>query len=178
MGSLSGSPVPGGHRDQSRLVNSYLKLKENRGGNSKKERMFVSKVFIHLSFLASGLSILEVKTRSAVKYLGDTFLLPDGCPVDDPLVQRFYQLCLETRGGDTLCSTDRIPNGRSLTIPAFSNVCSAICHDMPAQDMKICPFKGEVLGQSPFGSEDGNGLRNSRQQIRSGGFSFNRFVQK
>ena len=33
----------------------------------------------------------------------DTFLLPDGCPVDDPLVQRFYRLCLETRGEDTLC---------------------------------------------------------------------------
>merc|ERR1711990_832354 len=132
-------------------------------------------LLISLSLLSPSLQLQGGK--SAVKYLGDTFLLPDGCPVDDPLVQRFYQLCLETRGGDTLCSTDRIPNGRSLTIPAFSNVCSAICHDMPAQDMKICPFKGEVLGQSPFGSEDGNGLRNSRQQIRSGGFSFNGFVQ-
>merc|ERR1711990_702513 len=132
-------------------------------------------LLISLSLLSPSLQLQGGK--SAVKYLGDTFLLPDGCPVDDPLVQRFYQLCLETRGGDTLCSTDRIPNGRSLTIPAFSNVCSAICHDMPAQEMKICPFKGEVLGQSPFGSEDGNGLRNSRQQIRSGGFSFNGFVQ-
>merc|ERR1711983_315703 len=122
--------------------------------------MFASKVLVVLVLLlSSGLSLLEVKTRSAVKYLGDTFLLPDGCPVDDPLVQRFYQLCLETRGGDTLCSTDRIPNGRSLTIPAFSNVCSA-----------ICPIKGEVLRQSPFdaNSQGGNGLRNSRQQIRSG----------
>merc|ERR1711983_42750 len=132
--------------------------------------MFASKVLVVLTFLLSSvLSLLEVKTRSAVRYLGDTFLLPDGCPVDDPLVQRFYQLCLETRGGDTLCSTDRIPNGRSLTIPAFSNVCSAICHNMPAEDLKICPFKGEVLRQSPFesNSQGGNGLRNSRQQIRS-----------
>jgi len=143
--------------------------------------MFASKVLVVLTLsLASVLSLLEVKTRSPVRYLGDTFLLPDGCPVDDPLVQRFYQLCLETRGGDTLCSTDRIPNGRSLTIPAFSNVCSAICHNMPAEDMKICPFKGEVLGQSPFdqGAQDENGLRSSRQQVRSGGFSFSRFVQK
>ena len=26
--------------------------------------------------------------KSAVRYLGDTFLLPDGCPSDNPLVQR------------------------------------------------------------------------------------------
>ena len=42
--------------------------------------------------MLTGLSLLEVKTRSAVKYLGDTFLLPDGCPVDDPLVQRWDQI--------------------------------------------------------------------------------------
>merc|ERR1712051_799434 len=71
-------------------------------------RMFASKVLVVLTLsVASVLSLLEVKTRSPVRYLGDTFLLPDGCPVEDPLVQRFYQLCLETRGGDTLCSTDR-----------------------------------------------------------------------
>ena len=28
--------------------------------------------------------------KSAVKYLGDTFLLPDGCPSDNPLVQRYF----------------------------------------------------------------------------------------
>merc|ERR1711992_200549 len=88
--------------------------------------------------------------KSAVKYLGDTFLLPDGCPSDNPLVQRFYRLCLETRGEDTLCSTDGLPNGRSLTIPAFSNICSAICHNMPEEDMKLCPYKGKVLSQNPF----------------------------
>ena len=33
-------------------------------------------------------SLLEVSNRSAVKYLGDTFLLPDGCPNSDPIVQR------------------------------------------------------------------------------------------
>ena len=42
-----------------------------------------------IQIMLTGLSLLEVKTRSAVKYLGDTFLLPDGCPVDDPLVQRW-----------------------------------------------------------------------------------------
>merc|ERR1712020_251391 len=83
--------------------------------------------------------------KSAVKYLVDTFLLPDGCPSDNPLVQRFYQLCLETRGGDTLCSTDRLPNGRSLTIPAFSNICSAVYQNISLDDMRICPYAGRVL---------------------------------
>ena len=57
--------------------------------------------------ISSSNSILDVKSKSVVKYLGDTFLLPDGCPSEDPVVQRFYKLCLETRGGDTLCTTDR-----------------------------------------------------------------------
>merc|ERR1711894_869310 len=177
MGSPSWSIAPSGHRSPA----THSAGNRNREHQGFGITMFVSKMFMVLTFLvASGFALLEVKTRSAVKYLGDTFLLPDGCPVDDPLVQRFYQLCLETRGGDTLCSTDRIPNGRSLTIPAFSNVCSAICHNMPAEDMQICPFKGEVVGQSPFdqGAQDENGLRSSRQQVRSGGFSFSRFVQK
>merc|ERR1712051_402936 len=109
-------------------------------------RMFASKMSVVLTLsAASVLSLLEVKTRSPVKYLGDTFLLPDGCPSDNPLVQRFYQLCLETRGGDTLCSTDRLPNGRSLTIPAFSNICSAVCQNISLDDMRICPYAGRVL---------------------------------
>ena len=41
-------------------------------------------------------------------------------------LSRFYRLCLETRAGDTLCNTDRFPNGRSLTIPAFSNICRSV----------------------------------------------------
>merc|ERR1711874_209530 len=63
--------------------------------------------------------------KSAVRYLGDTFLLPDGCPSDNPLVQRFYQLCLETRGRDTLCST--------------------VCQDVSLEGMRICPYEGQVL---------------------------------
>jgi len=103
-----------------------------------------------LSLTTTSKALLQGSGRSAVKYLGDTFLLPDGCPSDDPLVLRFYRLCLETRGGDTLCSTDRFPNGRSLTIPAFSNICSAICHNMPEEEMQICPYKGRVLTGDQF----------------------------
>jgi len=125
--------------------------------------------------IVPAMSLLEVSNRSAVKYLGDTFLLPDGCPNSDPIVQRFYKLCLETRGGDTLCSTDKFPNGRSLTIPAFSNICSAICHNMPDEEMQICPYKGRVVSQSPFliDNQDDTQLRRNRQQF-SNNFSFGR----
>ena len=153
--------------------------------------------------MLTGLSLLEVKTRSAVKYLGDTFLLPDGCPVDDPLVQRWDQnirnivFLLGTfedftssvwrPGGATPCAaltgqivitslcahntahhplSEFLMEGRWPSPPspmcAGANIAkyqkryfmiwnsSAICHNMPAEDMKICPFKGEVLRQSPF----------------------------
>merc|ERR1712117_136188 len=110
-------------------------------------------------------------SRSAVKYLGDTFLLPDGCPSEDPVVQRFYKLCLETRGGDTLCTTDRFPNGRSLTIPAFSNICSTICHNMPEDGMKICPYKGKVLDFS-FDNQELNRLEATNSNTFQRRFSF------
>ena len=113
-------------------------------------------------------SLINIQDRSVDRYLGDSFLLPDGCPVDDPMIQRcvwpartlyygllitllrFYKLCLASHGADTLCSTDRFPNGRSLTIPQFSNICSAICHNMPEEEMNLCPYKGRVMGDSPF----------------------------
>lgn len=103
-----------------------------------------------LSLSTTGQTLLQGSGRSAVSYLGDTFLLPDGCPSEDEVVLRFYRLCLETRGGDTLCSTDRFPNGRSLTIPAFSNICSAVCHNIPLEDLQICPYKGRVLTGTQF----------------------------
>ena len=85
---------------------------------------------------------------------------------------RFYALCLETHGSDTLCSTDRFPNGRSLTIPQFSNICSAICHNMPEEEMKLCPYKGKVMGDSPF--KQISPVVNGRGQSLSDNFSFGR----
>eukprot|EP00090_Calanus_glacialis_P034391 TRINITY_DN5772_c0_g1_i1.p1 TRINITY_DN5772_c0_g1~~TRINITY_DN5772_c0_g1_i1.p1 ORF type:complete len:134 (-),score=30.32 TRINITY_DN5772_c0_g1_i1:94-495(-) len=106
---------------------------------------------VAISLLVVGCnSLINIQDRSVVRYLGDSFLLPDGCPVDDPMIQRFYKLCLASHGADTLCSTDRFPNGRSLTIPQFSNICSAICHNMPEEEMNLCPYKGRVMGDSPF----------------------------
>ena len=150
---------------------------------------------------------------------------------------RFYQLCLETRGGDTLCSTDRWA-GDNITLSSHYSLNplseflmeghwpflpSPMCaganiaivktpssifddftfqrhlpqharwghEDLPLQGRGAASvsfwlrFTGFCFVRSDNDTDhvmiilkDGNGLRNSRQQIRSGGFSFSRFVQK
>merc|ERR1712123_392712 len=112
--------------------------------------------------VASSSGFISIRDRSVVRYLGDSFLLPDGCPVDDPMIQRFYSLCLESHGSDTLCSVDRFPNGRSLTIPQFSNICSAICHNMPQEEMNLCPYKGKVMETLPSTREQTRGEEEAR----------------
>merc|ERR1712083_9204 len=136
-------------------------------------RRDMSLLVLGISLLVGGSSpLLNIGERSVVRYLGDNFLLPDGCPVDDPMIQRFYALCLKSHGSDTLCSTDRFPNGRSLTIPQFSNICSAICHNMPEEEMNICPYKGKVMGDSPF--KQVSPIVTGRGQSLSDNFSFGR----
>merc|ERR1712047_13068 len=91
-------------------------------------KMGPSTVFHLIILVASALSLDT--DRSVVKYLGDTFLLPDGCPVNDPMVQRFYKLCLESHQNAPLCTKERLSRTQVLTIPYVTNVCSAICHGM------------------------------------------------
>merc|ERR1711935_37867 len=83
--------------------------------------------------------------RSVVSYLGDTFLLPDGCPVEDPMVQRFYQLCLESHQNKPLCTKERLSRSQVLTIPYVTNVCSAICHGMDESNTATCPHRARNI---------------------------------
>merc|ERR1712037_379189 len=83
--------------------------------------------------------------RSIVKYLGDTFLLPDGCPVNDPMVQRFYKLCLESHQNAPLCTKERLSRTQVLTIPYVTNVCSAICHGMDDSQTTTCPHRARTI---------------------------------
>jgi len=69
---------------------------------------------------------------------------------------------LKSHGADTLCTTNRFPNGRSLTIPQFSNICSAICHNMPEEEMTFCPYKGKVMDNNPFDHRGGEGRELAR----------------
>merc|ERR1711973_469047 len=163
MGSLSRQYQPSGYSPNFKISYPFIEIFC---------KIEIMRFLLALSLMiSSSNSILDVKSKSVVKYLGDTFLLPDGCPSEDPVVQRFYKLCLETRGGDTLCTTDRFPNGRSLTIPAFSNICSAICHNMPEDGMKICPYKGKVLDFS-FDNQELNRLEATNSNTFQRRFSF------
>merc|ERR1712080_27308 len=87
--------------------------------------------------------------RLVVKYLDSHFLLPDGCPNTNPVVQEFYTQCLRTHNQETLCSRDRLPNGYFLTMPKFSNICSAMCHGYKSHDFKKCPYPGRILYSIP-----------------------------
>merc|ERR1712173_476772 len=100
MGSLSWSPQPSGPQ----LLTSHHLTK-----------MGPSTVFHLIILIGSALSLDT--DRSVVKYLGDTFLLPDGCPVNDPMVQRFYKLCRESHQNAPLCTKERLSRTQVLTIP-------------------------------------------------------------
>merc|ERR1712073_106610 len=91
MGSLSWSPQPSGPHH---ITPHHL------------TKMGPGTVFHLIILIASALSLDT--DRSVVKYLGDTFLLPDGCPVNDPMVQRFYKLCLESHQNAPLCTKERL----------------------------------------------------------------------
>merc|ERR1712183_145051 len=98
-------------------------------------------IFFFLVVSASALNT----DRSVVKYLGDTFLLPDGCPVNDPMVQRFYKLCLESHQNAPLCTKERLSRTQVLTIPYVTNVCSAICHGMDDSQTTTCPHRARTI---------------------------------
>merc|ERR1712047_216884 len=101
MGSLSWSPRPSGPQ---LLTPHHLNTKMGPGT-----------VFHLIILIASALSLDT--DRSVVKYLGDTFLLPDGCPVNDPMVQRFYKLCLESHQNAPLCTKERLSRTQVPIIP-------------------------------------------------------------
>jgi len=105
-------------------------------------------------FLLCFLSVPSLASdRSVVSYLGDTFLLPDGCPVDNPMVQRFYKLCLESHQDAPLCTKERLSRTQTLTIPYVTSVCTAICLGLDESTMTVCPHKSLTL--HPFSALHG-----------------------
>merc|ERR1712038_339026 len=84
-----------------------------------------------------------------VRYRNSNFIIGDGCPNNDPVVRAFYNNCLETHQDETLCMTDRLPNGFSLTLPILSNICSAICQGYPQSEFTPCPRSAQKLMDLP-----------------------------
>merc|ERR1711936_445258 len=133
MGSLSWSLRPSGPLPLLLSSTSQKLLKMGDGS-----------YFLHIFFFVVSASALNTD-RSVVKYLGDTFLLPDGCPVNDPMVQRFYKLCLESHQNAPLCTKERLSRTQVLTIPYVTNVCSAICHGMDDSQTTACPHRARTI---------------------------------
>jgi len=96
--------------------------------------------------------------KAIIRYLGTNFILPHGCDIDDPITQRFYELCMKTYEDETMCVSDRLPNGGIITIPRFTNICSAICQGVPESEIKRCPHRGRMVQEL---DNEGNLLANA-----------------
>jgi len=100
-----------------------------------------------------------LENRAQVKYLGGiTFLLRDGCPPSSTVGEReIYSSCVEHEKLHTQCSTDTLQSGDKLTVPVFSDLCTAVCFRQNIQQIHDCPVNGIRLdgGGSP-GSEEVN----------------------
>merc|ERR1712126_171038 len=150
MGSLSLPSWPSGHIHQYTHISLFP---------HKMKTVFLL-CFLSVPSLASD--------RSVVSYLGDTFLLPDGCPVDNPMVQRFYKLCLESHHDAPLCTKERLSRTQTLTIPYVTSVCTAICLGLDESTMTVCPHKSLTL--HPFSAL--HGLRYPIQQTADTTFQY------
>eukprot|EP00096_Caligus_rogercresseyi_P005169 TRINITY_DN2015_c0_g1_i1.p1 TRINITY_DN2015_c0_g1~~TRINITY_DN2015_c0_g1_i1.p1 ORF type:complete len:146 (+),score=14.14 TRINITY_DN2015_c0_g1_i1:195-632(+) len=104
--------------------------------------------------------------KSVIKYLGTDFVMPDGCSLPQcspnlPSCNKFrkeaaaeYNQCLGTQDASIVaCLTDILPNDTNITIPVFSNLCSARCYlrDKPKTIRRIhpCPYNGEKQNVDP-----------------------------
>merc|ERR1712227_188552 len=74
----------------------------------------------------SGIGLADI---AQVKYLGGiTFLLKDRCPdnAESSRVER-YEQCAANEILHTQCVTDSLKTGDKLTVPVFTDICSAVC---------------------------------------------------
>lgn len=105
--------------------------------------------------VASCLATLGLCATAQVKYLGGiTFLLNDGCPetAEQASISQYFQ-CIQSEKLHTQCVTDSLQAGSRLTVPVYTDVCSAICHG--DSKTKNCPFNGIRLdGKGSLGSDE------------------------
>merc|ERR1719369_635727 len=86
--------------------------------------------------------------RAQVKYLGGiTFLLRDSCPTDaSPTDRNDYNTCVSSEKLHTQCTTDILKNKDKLTVPIYTDICSARCY-LKGNTRRIhdCPVNGKRL---------------------------------
>merc|ERR1719244_43937 len=88
-----------------------------------------------------------------INYKNSEYIVKTGCPVENPIVQRFYNLCLATFKDRAVCVHDRFPGGHVISFPKYTDVCSAMCHKPRGRSldrsMRFCEFPAKVVGVSP-----------------------------
>eukprot|EP00088_Acartia_fossae_P001879 TRINITY_DN10734_c0_g1_i1.p1 TRINITY_DN10734_c0_g1~~TRINITY_DN10734_c0_g1_i1.p1 ORF type:complete len:142 (-),score=7.79 TRINITY_DN10734_c0_g1_i1:214-639(-) len=108
------------------------------------------------------------KTAQVLYLGGITYLLPDECPDPSEFVsQRSYNIKLaeykrcydSSRTLQTQCVTDTLQSGKKLTVPVYTDLCSAICHG--SKNHHDCPYQGVRLdGRGKAGKdEDANEVK-------------------
>merc|ERR1712112_399006 len=105
------------------------------------------------------LCIVTARMRARVKYLGGiTFLLRDRCPEGATQTQiAEYDRCVANESSlHTQCVTDELRDKSKLTVPIYTDICTARCYtgnsQLPPND---CPYNGKRL--------DGRGTAGSSQ---------------
>jgi len=87
--------------------------------------------------------------RMILNFRNSEYVTRGGCPSRDPVVQRFYSLCMSSFGKRAVCRSDRLP-GTILVYPVYTDVCSALCHtNKLGRNLKFCPGGARVVGVSP-----------------------------
>merc|ERR1712227_830296 len=113
------------------------------------------KTVIPVALLA--LPIITLAELAQVKYLGGiTFLLKDRCPESATQAdQERYEQCAANEILHTQCVTDRLLTGDKLTVPVFTDICSAICWGRKVTNIHDCPYNGRRLdGKGSAGSQN------------------------
>merc|ERR1712227_139612 len=103
--------------------------------------------------------LLTMSELAQVKYLGGiTFLLKDRCPESATATEiSRYEQCASNEILHTQCVTDRLKTGDKLTVPVFTDICSAVCWGESVGRIHDCPYNGRRL--------DGKGSTAGSQQV-------------
>ena len=98
---------------------------------------------------------LSTAEKKVVTYLGTDFILPGGCPAPPcqsklrnceeehgEMLEKF-NTCMATKSKKQGCFTDRLPDGKLITIPQLANFCSKHCSlDNQLASVHECPYEG------------------------------------
>jgi len=124
---------------------------------SSSPRLLVLLVLASLLAIAAS---LDLRNKAMVQYGGFTFLLKDGCPPQTALESfdaydkrvSAYNACITSQDLKVQCETDQFNPKQTITVPAFSDQCSAACHG--AVRNADCPYPGRRLAEGQEAKND------------------------